>query len=577
MVKAVSESARERETLRYEAASIAATSLFDPAPSPFPSSSPSSSSRTADSAYTPDPILTAVAQLAVLRLSASRAYVSFFDKKYQYILAEATQSSSIRHNQPDHGECHLRGKALPRSDTICENVLLQTNDQEDEASPQGSDAALPISIFSDLAAESRFSCANNVLAQPDLRFYAGIPIRSPRGVNIGVFAVLDMEPRTELQPEILHFLRDMSSTVTSHLEMKQTHASLKRNERMVRGLGSFVEGAGSMSFKEDVSNMTSFQDSGAEGSLNVHQQNLQDQQQGQGQERPPASGLSALPLGASESPSSSEEGPRSPGSPRPPRSRDAGQAPGVSLSASSMVTFTAENSEDEHLSSIKSMFSRAANIIRESIEVEGVVFLDASIASFGGLVTNDTSTSSSSHSNPSYSSSSEESLIDQRDSGQDKTCNILGFSTSSASSVDCDAATSYQGKVPEKFLKTLLRRYPQGKIFNFDEEGCMSSGESSEEDVLKPSAPADSKASDESPGHEDLKSRVRLARPWSRRNEGISIIKILPGARSVMVIPLWDSNKERWFAGGLIWTCTPFRVFTKEGELSYLRAFGTTM
>lgn len=57
----------------------------------------------------------------------------------------------------------------------------------------------------------------------------------------------------------------------------------------------------------------------------------------------------------------------------------------------------------------------------------------------------------------------------------------------------------------------------------------------------------------------------------------IEVLKIIPGARAIMVVPLWDYNKERWYAGGIIWTCTPTRVFTKEGELSYLRAFGTSV
>lgn len=38
-------------------------------------------------------------------------------------------------------------------------------------------------------------------------------------------------------------------------------------------------------------------------------------------------------------------------------------------------------------------------------------------------------------------------------------------------------------------------------------------------------------------------------------------------------MPIWDSKKERWFAGCFIYTLTPSRTFTIERELSFLEAF----
>lgn len=51
-------------------------------------------------------------------------------------------------------------------------------------------------------------------------------------------------------------------------------------------------------------------------------------------------------------------------------------------------------------------------------------------------------------------------------------------------------------------------------------------------------------------------------------------MKIFPGARSVAFVPVWDPRRNRWFAGGFIYTNAPTRVFLTESELSYLRAFG---
>ena len=45
----------------------------------------------------------------------------------------------------------------------------------------------------------------------------------------------------------------------------------------------------------------------------------------------------------------------------------------------------AENT-DVHSVAIKEVFSRASNLIRESVEAEGVVFFDSSNVAFGGSV-----------------------------------------------------------------------------------------------------------------------------------------------------------------------------------------------
>lgn len=74
------------------------------------------------------------------------------------------------------------------------------------------------------------------------------------------------------------------------------------------------------------------------------------------------------------------------------------------------------------------------------------------------------------------------------------------------------------------------------------------------------------------------KNKRREARQYhSLERQAKALSDIFPGARSVVVLPLWDSVKDRWFSGGMLWTNSPIRIFTVEGELSYLRAFGTTL
>ncbi|KAI0186838.1 hsp90-like protein [Xylaria flabelliformis] len=567
-----SEFGRGRETLRYEASSIEATIRYHQ--SQLLSSPPNTD-------FAADPVLTSLAQLAAVRFDAAGAFISFFDAHHQYMLAQATQLSSIieaRH-EDDPGQCGLLGKSIPRPCGFCEDVLLEFGIDGTSLPDKGEGGRLlPVSVIPDITSCPLSSRPNGMPGLPNARFYAAVPVRSPSDVNIGVFVVYCSRPRTEVEPRLITFLRDMSVTVTGHLQMKQTRAALRRSERMVRGLGSFVEGAAGMSFNSTTSNIGSFQNEGFEGTLNPAQQEIQRLEREQESSlasfqplfRDPQDQMHfALPPSP---PSYFSRRPRIDSSSESQENQELASPPFSPLSDASIrnVEFSGSinGDEDEHISSTKSLFSRAANIIRESIEVEGVVFVDASLSTFGGLVgTGNHSNSASAH------SSSEESLIDNLVDRRDDICDILGYSTTSSSSLDGSVATPYQAQVPEKFLKTLLRRHPQGKIYHFSEEGLVStSGDSSGNEAtisslgFKFNAPSRGASSD----------KVGFAK-WSRQNEGASLLKIFPNAKSIALIPLWDYKKERWYASGIVWTCTPARVFTKQGELSYLRAFGMSI
>ncbi|TGJ87192.1 hypothetical protein E0Z10_g1607 [Xylaria hypoxylon] len=579
-MRATSEFGRGRETLRYEATSIAATIRY---PQSQLLSSPT------NTAFTANPVLTSLAQLAAWRLDATGAFISFFDAENQYILAQATQVSSIIQAQHDDhpGECGLLGKAIPRPCGFCEDVLLEVGADGARLPDNGEgDQLLPVSVVPDVAASSSFPRPVGMPFLPDARFYAAVPIRSPRNVNIGVFVVYGSQPRTEFEPRLTTFLRDMSVTVTGHLQMKQTQAALRRSERMVRGLGSFVEGTAGMSFNSTTANNESFQNEGPEGTLDSAQQDIQRLRREQESHSPFITQLQSSlrehhrdQISFAVTPSSPTDLLQRPKRNSSSESREIQELEPSPFLASSNVSIrnvgtsgSVDGDEDEHTSSIKSLFSRAANIIRESIEVEGVVFVDASLSSFGGLVrTGNSFSSSSAH------SSSEESLIDNLGDNRDDFCDILGYSTTTSSSLNKNPETPYQAQVPEKFLKTLLRRYPQGKIYHFSEMGLVStSGDSSGNEAIagffgsNMNSPRKGAAS-------DMADERKHSAKWSRQNEGASLLKIIPDARSIALVPLWDCNKERWYAGGIVWTCTPERMFTTQDDLSYLRAFGMSI
>ncbi|KAI1259987.1 hypothetical protein F5Y18DRAFT_407017 [Xylariaceae sp. FL1019] len=582
-MREISETARAREVYRFAASAIAATHFCDESQI---GSSPLNTNFKADS------VLTSLAQLATVRFDGDGALISLFDAHRQYFLAHATKTSPILpvEHDDEHDHCYLRGKAIPRPGSFCEDVLLESGINKSKL-PDERDCGQrpPVSVVPDISSSPSSSRPVGIPGLPDARFYAAVPIRSTRGINIGVLAVYGMEARTEIEPHLISLLRDLSTTVTSHLMSTRSRIELRRSERMVRGLGSFVEGTAGMSFSPTALNLESFRNEGFEGTLNSGQQNIQRADREKEQlapffaneqsiltENPQTTPLhSASPSPVAELPARSKS--FSPPEAREPQEHEPSKT-AISSHATKIDSSGLTNGhEDEHMSSVKHLFSRAANIIRESIEVEGVVFVDASLSSFGGLVgMNDNSDTS--HSNH---SSSEESRVDIWSDDSDNMCDVLGYSTTTSSSLDDSATIPEQMLIPEKFLKALLRRYPEGKIYHFGGGGSISAaGDSSENEPVTSSSqpPVMSSVSENSlPSAHKVRKRRRSTEKWSRQTEGRSLLKLIPDATAVVILPLWDYDKDRWYAGGIVWTCTPARSFTKEADLSYLRAFGMSI
>jgi hypothetical protein len=158
---------------------------------------------------------------------------------------------------------------------------------------------------------------------------------------------------------------------------------------------------------------------------------------------------------------------------------------------------------------------------------------------------------------------------------EESACRVLGFSTSRGSSIKGEAPPSEYASVPEAVLQRLLQRCPHGRIFNFEADGTTSDYSSSDGDDASSKSRRSGRVSG-SPDGEQTATADKHKKKHTRLGAASSIINMFPGARSVIVVPLWDAHKNRWFAGGFVWTKTPTRVFAAENELSYLRVFGQT-
>jgi len=78
-------------------------------------------------------------------------------------------------------------------------------------------------VVEDAMSDERFSDNPLVLAEPRIRFYAGIPLRDKCGIPIGALCVMDREPR-KLRASELNALVDLAAIVNSEIGNEGTGA-----------------------------------------------------------------------------------------------------------------------------------------------------------------------------------------------------------------------------------------------------------------------------------------------------------------------------------------------------------------
>ncbi|KAK2037671.1 hsp90-like protein [Colletotrichum somersetense] len=541
----ITEGAREWETFKYDSFHIP-SAVFNSPDRPIPPSSLASS---------PDTGLTAFAQLGALRLNASRALISLFDRHNQYIVAEATRYMPLAPDTkyPTQNHLWLCGTAIPRAFGICEHVLIGAT--QDPPNPQrpsapANESELPVAVVPDLAADRRFCDRPYIEAAPYNRFYAGVPIRSPKGINIGVYCIFDDRPRAGLDADSVQFLRDTSQTIMSYLEARRVNESYRRSERMVQGLGNFIEG------RDDPVPPPKFDPRSATNGFEPRRLAVSLSETNSSSSEPPET---ADPVRPGISPIS----PEATGSPTKVDSSDSVETTATTATVATTTSSTAP--PDPHLSETIKIFSRAANVIRKSLEVDGALFLDASVGSFGGLVTGPPRASEVADHNL---SSSEDSLSERLEDDDDSWCKTFGRSSTAEGGGSGPEIPQLGPKtLRERFLRKLLRKYPNGKVFSFDEAGNWLAADYESDDAdMTPTEEAE-----QLPTRDESKAAHSY---FTKRNEAKTIIDIFPGARSIAIVPLWDPSKERCFAGGFVWSKSATRILTPAADLPFLRAFG---
>ncbi|KAF4312791.1 hypothetical protein GTA08_BOTSDO11663 [Botryosphaeria dothidea] len=524
-----------------------------------------------------DKALTAFAQLATLRLGVRRAMVSLVDAHQQYILAEATKTLSLiddlRHGPGDG--IWLGQTVIARHDGVEENVFGTKYTAVDPGNNDNTYTGEAL-VIPDLREDDRFKHRDYVQAEPAVRFYAGVPIRTRAGHRIGAYSVSDDKPRHGLTVDEFKFMQDVAATVMEHLEMAKDRDDRNKGERMVRGLADFIEG------------VTIEPDRPAQLSPAIVPASSDDTFGESFLMRSPSFRSHSATLKKQTENSRIEDR-------ESPKSVRGSSFSSSTLPPSTLPVSIARPERTDHEDDVGQVFHRAANIIRASTGADGVVFFGTVSSDIKGSPndgpsgpadpsddsqTSDSGPPSSSgdqqrlprrsrRSPGSVSSISKETaaaLEGEQNARLDKICEVVGLSTD-PSTMREEPLTGKSFNFSERSMERYIKRFPYGKFFSFTDQGAgISSDEKSDPEHLQAMRGGSGSAPDYP---KKTKKKEKLI--------PTELLKVLPGIRSLIFLPMWDPTVERWVAGAFIWTSTAGRLMSPDNELPYLKAFGNSI
>jgi GAF domain-containing protein len=98
----------------------------------------------------------------------------------------------------------LAVKETSREYSFCSHALLEPD----------------IFVVPDARADERFADNPLVTGEPSIRFYAGVPLRTPEGAAVGTLCVIDREPR-QLTQQQLDKIKALAASAVLLLEMRR--------------------------------------------------------------------------------------------------------------------------------------------------------------------------------------------------------------------------------------------------------------------------------------------------------------------------------------------------------------------
>ncbi|GAB7336561.1 hypothetical protein MBLNU13_g09831t2 [Cladosporium sp. NU13] len=510
-------------------------------------------------------------------------------------MAEATRTLSLEDdNTHDSGDQLWMGHSVIPRDVACCETTVNLPSFSATAAATG-DSRESVFVVDDLTKHPDLCERPYVTSYPNGRYYAGVPITTPLGVNIGAYCILDDKPRQGISQRDLIFMRDMSQTVMTHLETIRALSDRRQNSQMVAGLGQFIRGPSAL--KREVPSVTNMPlddsivkttepfdilpivpdalidivASPVVGSSHSARKEYFDNKTVKEQQNV-----------ASDSSDIGSHVPqhgyilRSVFTPKTDlnttRNRvELGQQGQVNSLDTSMAAeaSTLEETIRPPLANRfsthnrRGAFQRAAEILCRSLRIDGAAFLDTSVRSFGGLAeTTETSTGGSDDSAPENIESATEELNVE----DTKACKVLGCAQIVRRGGAEREFCQQPRKLTESFIRHLMRRNPEGKVWTFDEDLNAPS----EDDISTEDESADC---DLLPGQASTASSSKKSARKKRHSDGENLQLAFPGARCIALHGIWDSIRRRWSVAGLFWTYDPLRVLSESTEMQFVAAF----
>ncbi|KAJ5777518.1 hypothetical protein N7520_000764 [Penicillium odoratum] len=512
-----------------------------------------------------DITLNALAQLGVFRLGCNRSFVSIIDRDSQFIIAEATKSVSLRitdQHLPGDG-VYLGARRLDLEWGVCPHTisLFTGKDPSFVIDTANITANRSRYIIRDFTKEDCFKDRPYVREWPHMRFYAEVPLFSPSGYVLGSYCVVDDSPREEFGDTEVDLLQEISDAIGLHLENTRVVHNHHRAEKLVKGLTSFVQDYAEFDPREVSSDHrlqsttqdfeSDLPDGSDERPMTI---SLPDRSKvGDGpallsslttpSEEPSSLFLHGSATTTEHTSMNSNPSDRPFPSPGDEKSFNDAMNPKAFNAASqnSMLSLTDRIPMFDRITTI---FARASGLLKDSMDLDGVVFLDAARCNPSFL--------------PPEEQGSWEPLPKRAGSYQivpsgstdplctptlevDATSEILGSSLKTQALDVLDGPIA----VPEKLLSLLVTNFPQGQIFHIT-------------------------------GPEDNESHPVSSPPQAVEMVSQHLGRILPGAKSVLFCPLWDYHKSRWMAGTLVWSQDSHRPI-ELNELHYFKVFGDSI
>jgi signal transduction histidine kinase len=359
-------------------------------------------------------------------------------------------------------------------------------------------------------------------------------------MTIGAYCIMDDKPRSGVSSEEKLFMSSMANTVFQHLEALRIKTEFQRRDKLVSGLESFVGGLSTLSGPQDE------------------------------------------PVMATRNDPAQDVGPPGPDSHGYfPMVEDADDANSPSPAAMWELALP---------TGCKSMFSRAATILRQASDYDGVTFFY--IPASGNAIPSSRShiqPSSVAHGVPtppstfgvatptglpeslaqSDSTSADENTWSDGNSSNEP-CPYLGSSAGPAGKPEHEDHPTHNYNFSERDLQRVMGSRPRAEVFLLDRTGKIMPGDTSSSGSGTEIPPAFPESTSVSQGPGSRKKKTRASRVKALR-------KIHPKARSFVCLPLWDYTRQRWFAFVVCWIVKPTRDPVVDGDLNFLKIFGNSI